>query len=191
MNFTVESRYPLSIFNDNNVAIDWDTIKVGWDLQRITPDEISKFAVDYLEQHPSLVNEYVSELIFGVKDYEIGTYLQNVFKSLGMGTPEKNSIRWNIQWRKWRYCIMSEMVKNISNSADLLQAIEGVYADFGYPEDMNGFIYYIPIDQRITENTIDTLDGHEKLMKVLNTFLVDEKRKIDQNDGVLPFRGID
>ena len=33
-----------------------------------------------------------------------------------------------------------------SSGQDLLDDIEGVYADFGYPSDMESFIYYMPND---------------------------------------------
>ena len=43
---------------------------------------------------------------------------------------------------------MSEMLKHIKNDEELLMKIEGVYADFGYPEDMKHLIYYMPLEDQ-------------------------------------------
>src|SRR3990167_763779 len=149
MNFEVESKYPINIFKDNDLEISWNTIKVGFDLNRLSPKEISKFAMQYLEMHSDLVNEYISELIFGIKKEDISTYIKKAFTSLGLKMPEKNTPEWNKEWYKWRYCIMSEMVKHIADDEELLECIEGVYADFGYPADMSSFIYYMPQEENI------------------------------------------
>jgi hypothetical protein len=40
MNFEVEEKYPISIFKNNNIPCSWNTVKVGWDLKRLTGREI-------------------------------------------------------------------------------------------------------------------------------------------------------
>ncbi|EAE7282716.1 DUF2247 family protein, partial [Listeria monocytogenes] len=48
---------------------------------------------------------------------------------------------------KWIYVILKEHHATKSDSDDFNSKIEEVYADFGYPEDMAGFIRYMPLTE--------------------------------------------
>lgn len=182
--YSIEAKYPITIFTDNNLICSWDTIKVGWDLGRLTTDEISKFALDYAEQNPGLINEYISELALGVQDNEIDNHLKGIFQSLSLQYPEEESSAWNIEWRKWRYCIMNEMYKHIKDDEKLLIAIEGVYADFDYPEDMRPMIYYLPTEDG--QESLEPDQARKILVHKIKKFLEKEKTKIDSRVDELP-----
>jgi hypothetical protein len=143
----VETKYSIQMFQNNGLNYSWATIQVGWDLKCLDPDEIGKFAINFLETHPNVINEWISEFIFGVKDYEVEDLLRKIFKSFKLNYPMKKSSLWNQEWRKWRYCIISEIIKHVSEAQELLIKIEGIYVDFGYPEDMRALIYYLPSDE--------------------------------------------
>lgn len=183
MDFSVEAKYPIRIFQNNDLDYPWATIQVGWDLKCLDPDEIGKFAIYFLETHPNVINEYISELIFGVKNYEIEGILENIFKSLKLDFPIIESYLWNQEWRKWRYCIISETIENVSDVQKLLIKIEGIYADFCYPENMRSIIYYIPSEE--TGN-----QGHEEscahLVRKINNFFKEERERIDKGCDILP-----
>lgn len=184
-NFNVESMYPMSIFKDSQINYSWSTIKVGWDLQRLTIDEIGKFALDYMEANLGLVNRYISELIFSeIDSYDMDECLNKVFTSLDLIWPEKESCLWNQEWRKWRFCILNAMVKHIENEEELLYKIEGLYADFGYPIDMKPFIYYMPIC-RCVDNE-ERFKGPSYFMKRINGFIAYERNLIDTCYEYLP-----
>ena len=78
---------------------------------------------------------------------------------------------------------MNEMVKHTSNVQDVLVKIEGVYADFGYPEDMKHFIYYMPADEEIGLNYEENCT---QLVKKLKKFLQEEKMRIENGCDFLP-----
>jgi len=186
MNFEVEEKYPISIFKNNNIPCSWNTVKVGWDLKRLTGKEIGIFALDYSELHPGLINEYISELVFGVKDYEISEYLKKVFDSLHLTLLEEATPIWNQEWRKWRFCIMSEMYKNINDHQELLVKIEGVYADFGYPIDMVPFIYYMSSEDPEIIKKLTPEQALARLVVKLSTFLIQERLIIENGCDILP-----
>lgn len=141
--------YPFGIFKDNGVEFSWNTIKTGWDLHRLTVNEISLFALDYMEANPGLVNMYISEVIFGVKYYEMNEYLEKIFTSLNLDLPEKDGCLWNKEWRKWRFCILSTIVKYIEDEEDLVCKVDEIFADFGYPLDMKPLIYHMPTSHKL------------------------------------------
>lgn len=188
MNFEVEAYYPLKIFKDNDIPISWATIKVGYDLNRLLPEEISLFAMDYAQQNPHFINKDLSDLALGVEGYEIAKHLNNIFQVLELEIPKKNSAIWNKEWRKWRYCIMREMLKYIQNDEELLEKIEGVYADFGYPEDMKHLIYYMPLEKSEQKEyaSLSPTEARKNLVKQINQFLEKEKIIIEANGKILP-----
>lgn len=57
-----------------------------------------------------------------------------------------------------------------SSGQDLLVEIEGVYADFGYPSDMESFIYYMPSDEGDS--------SQEVLIGRFRSFLVTERERL-------------
>ncbi len=183
MNFSIETKYPIQIFQENNLECSWNTIKVGWDLKRLEQNEVSNFAISFLESHPNLNNEYILELISEVKQNNVENILKKLFKSLKLDFPEHESPSWNKEWRKWRYCIMNEMVKHVPNTQDLLIKIEGLYADFGYPEDMKHLIYYMPTEEKIKLNYQDACIT---LVNKIKQFLQEEKVRILNNCNSLP-----
>jgi hypothetical protein len=183
MDFSVEAKYPIKIFQNNDLDCSWVTIQVGWDLKRLDLHEVSKFAIYFLEMHPNIINEWISEFIFEVKDYEVEELLRNIFKSLKLDFPIKQSSLWNQEWRKWRYCIMSEMVKQILDIQELLVRVEGVYADFGYPQDMEHLIYYMPSNEA---NNQGLEEACINLVKKINVFLQEERERIDKGCDTLP-----
>ena len=57
-----------------------------------------------------------------------------------------------------------------SSGQDLLDDIEGVYADFGYPSDMESFIYYMPNDGGES--------SPEALIRRFHAFVASEKERL-------------
>lgn len=189
MEFFVESKYPLSIFTDNNLEVSWDTIWMGVLLNRLSAYEVNKFAMDFLDATTN-TNGWISELVFKIEDEKLKNQLEKILKLLKLNPPHPNHPRWNKEWIKWRYCIMSNMVKKIKNNEKLLEAIEGIYADFGYPEDMTSFIYYMPQNESIPTSQDE---ARAKLVKNAKSFLQDQKKLIFSNPPIktLPDRTID
>jgi hypothetical protein len=182
-------KYPIKIFKDNNMACSWNTIKVGWDLHCLAIEEVKKFALEYLEQYPDVINEYISELVFDISESKVSIYLKKIFESLELKEPKKYTSEWNKEWLKWRYCIINEIIKSILDKEELLNSIEAVYADFGYPEDMTEFIYYMP--QKDLDHPVSSHEAHNRLVIKLKKFLEKEKVKIDKNSNILPPRVIE
>jgi hypothetical protein len=171
---------------DNHMTFTWATAKVGWDMHCIDKSDLQMFAVHYLEFNSNLVNRYISELIFGVPDYEIDPLFTKIFPSLNLELPQKNSPLWNIEWRKWRFYLLTELLKNVQDPEELLMKVEGVYADFGYPEDMVSFIYYMPPENGIVDNNPEKARLH--LIDKLKKFLNEEQKRIINGCDTLPHK---
>jgi hypothetical protein len=47
---------------------------------------------------------------------------------------------------KWLYVVLAWLYEQRGAVSDPLQSVEEVYADFGYPEEVAGFVRYMPMD---------------------------------------------
>ena len=185
MNVEEKLDKPRYRFQENDMVYSWNTIKVGWEIKALIFDDITEFAIHFLELHPNLVNQYISELMFKPREYEIDGLLKNIFDTLSLESPEQDSPAWNKEWRKWRYCLLMELIRVVENKDELLVRVEGLYADFGYPVDMVSFIYYMPSDDN-HEPDLSLEDAHIRIINKLKLFLREEKLRINQGCDTLP-----
>ncbi|MCX5925493.1 MAG: DUF2247 family protein [Candidatus Dependentiae bacterium] len=194
MNVIRERKRPRCIFQDKVMAYSWSTIKVGRDIQVVTQvcqdiqiitfDDIAEFAIHFLELHPHLVNQYISEFMFKQQRQDIDWLLKNIFVSLNLEFPEKGSPAWNKEWRKWRYYLLTELIRVTENKEKLLIKVASLFSDFGYPKDMISFIYYIFADDNVAGSSLERT--HAIFLNNLKLFLHEEKLRIDQGCDTLP-----
>jgi hypothetical protein len=172
------------LFKNNGFESSWYSVKVGWDLKYLNTDDIASFALHFLEQNQHLINAHISELILQEPNLNIDLILKKLFISLTLEFQEKNSPLWNKEWRKWRYCVLMDLVKHVQDKEELFMKIEGVYVEFGRPEDMTPFIYYMPADD--TTDKEDPDHARELLVEKLKSFLEEEKIRIKSGCDFLP-----
>lgn len=173
-NCYIEEKYPISIFKENEINFSWNTIKVGWDLKLLNVAEINIFAMDYIKNNQKLTeNKYITELIADIQKIDIDEVLYKIFESLNLVWPEKEKCLWNQEWRKWRFCILSTMIKNISDKNQLLCKIDHLYSILEYPIDMSPLL---------------SDEVYEFIIKRLAEFLLYEKILIDTDYEYLPER---
>lgn len=78
-----------------------------------------------------------------------------------------------------RYMILNDIKNRKAETSEILSDIEGVYADFGYPEDMNSFIGYMPVEDADYNPLKHTQkENEERLIDNFNIFLEKEKERV-------------
>jgi hypothetical protein len=171
-------QFSLDIFKKYNISYSWETILIGRALKLIEPLAIEQFAVEYLLKNPECKNLSIIELAFGASANEIDSLLEKVSKTLNIHITIQTDI-WNLERIKWRYCILKEFDAAIQNNEALLIEIEGVYAFFGYPDDMAELIYYMPPkDLNLYDPSKHTYEENcQRLINNFHAFL--EKEKIN------------
>ncbi len=75
-----------------------------------------------------------------------------------------------------RIIILSELQNESDN--ELLVKLENVYADFDYPSDMNGFIYYMPPEDGYDPSVHSDKENEYRLINKFNEFMSMWKEKI-------------
>lgn len=142
-------------------------------------DNVKSFALDYIEKNPSNINDTIAELIFPDNVFthdRVVELLKKILTELHYEVPQKNNKSWNLEWSKWRYSKLADIQKKYED-LPLVEAIQNVYEDFGYPVDMRNLIaWFSPKDP-------EYFLSPEKRVRVIKTrfdnFLDNEKSKIE------------
>lgn len=179
MESNVKNADSFDIFIKNGIPYGWETVYVGYLLKILSSKEISLYATEYLLQSPTCTNQYIVELAYNAQENKIEQYLKKILTGLYYSPIEKGSARWEIEKKKWRYFRLQSMLCVTKDIYQIIEAIESIYCEFDYPEDMNSFISYNPESgfRTISKNVIivnipsDYLDNLKK-------YLDDEKQKL-------------
>lgn len=121
--------------------INWSCVYWGIQKQLIEPENAIIYANKLIENNPDSDTPEIIQLLIidKVDKHSVLTLIEKMF-------PEKKDLvnKKTYALRTLRLILLLEIKENISNNDDLLDEIEKIYTDFGYPTDMEGFISYMP-----------------------------------------------
>lgn len=128
------------------------------------------FAIDHAMAELAILDDYPQDLVDLAslnKDDDVHPHIDNL---ADMGEPlEKNEFN-----LKWMYLVLAWVYKNKDSYPDPLAIVEQVYADFDYPDNISGFVRYMPSD----EPDLGSLEKNQaRLYEKWEKFL-DEQRAI-------------
>jgi hypothetical protein len=144
----------------------------------LNEQELEEYATHYLENNPQCTFTEIVELACGIglKNMDINGMLLKILRYVKVDPIEKDGSIWNIEKRKWRYCLLTKLEKYL-NSEHFFMKFGIINAHFGYPEDMESFLY----DEATFDIPLD-----QKFYKLLN----DEKEKINNEDSSWPISSL-
>jgi hypothetical protein len=164
----------LGILRQNNIPYSWNTLRVAKKYSLIETSQVSDYAVEYLFDHSQETNQYIAEFVCCDKTTSINDILDKVADAFDKKI-DCDSFEWELEKRKLRFCILIYLKQHVSDESELLDKIALVYDDFGFPKDMENFIYYMPSkDFNPLEHSKE--ECMERLVKLFDDFLSNEKR---------------
>lgn len=165
-------KITLNMMDLVGLGYSWNTIYTGLLYDFIGIDEVEKYAIKEMELQDYEDNEFVSELAWGEKEKtEIITIM------LEGGLVRDGEIYEKHELNKIKYTILFYLRKQ-HDEEDFLRKIEEVYADFGYPEDMSAFIYYMPVNDNLT---LTKKERELDLILKFDEYLIKLKNEIETN----------
>jgi hypothetical protein len=162
------------ILKQNNIPYSWNTLRVGKKYNLIDNAQIADYAVEYLSDHPQETNQFIAELACCDKTMSIDDVLDRVADIVDAKI-ERDSIKWELEKRKLRFCILTYLKQHLSDKRELLDKIAQVYDDFSFPEDMEDFIYYMPA-KKFNPLEHSEEECMERLVRLFEDFLINEKK---------------
>lgn len=149
-------------------GLTWQDALFGLENQLIDPRAIQELAVTDLDQPEppaSLIELATSETHDPVLDQ---------VRDLA----ERESIQADsLSSRRWLYLVLAWLFEHRDQLPDPLQAVETVYAEFDYPEDVAGFVRYMPSDD---PDLADRQLNEERLIGKWGRYLSEEQARLTQ-----------
>lgn len=160
----VRTSIPYS-FLKPRARLNWREVLFGLDQQLLDPGAPVDIGVDRVmeedEPSPELVDlasmnrgEEARPLVAALSDREADQTVETIRS-------------------KWLYLVLAWIFEQREQLRDALQTVEEVYADFGYPEEVAGFVRYMPsADQELGRQ-----QSEARLLQRWQTYLESESKK--------------
>jgi len=136
-------KYNLQLLKENELECNWKTIYVGRKLGLISHSLVTNFAIDIVKNDENTENELILELTWDLDEEDADKILEILINQLYNLPMNEGSFEWNMEMRKWRYCILMDIIKNMNSKEDVYESIEEIFSKFKYPKDMRHFFTQI------------------------------------------------
>ena len=155
---------------------DWSCIYWGIKEGLTDPRIAIEFADKTVEQNPdSDIPEIIELLIVDYPEKEvILSLIENMFS-------DKEELKTGkaIAMRRLRFILLREIQESMTDNQIQSDEIERIYADFGYPSDMEDFISYMPVcDDGYDTLAHSQMENEQRLINKFNIFMKDELSKL-------------
>lgn len=167
----------INMLDKSEIDYDWRTLYVGISVNLIECNELTIYALKVMENNEYKADEFINELAWGIEDNLKGELLTKMLLKFNFDTLIPQSTSWKLEIRKLRYAILNYLNSTIDDANELLKKVEEVYADFNYPQEMEGFIAYMPVKDNVATNSIE--DNIKSMINSLDNFLIEEKKELD------------
>ncbi len=83
--------------------------------------------------------------------------------------------------KKWLYLVLLWVFENRHELDDPLGVVETVYADFGYPRELDGFIRYMPVEGDYDPLQHSKDENERRLIENWNRYLTEARNAFSAN----------
>jgi hypothetical protein len=78
----------------------------------------------------------------------------------------------NLIRRKWLFLVLSSLFENRSQIGDPLGEVESVYADFEYPQEIAGFVRFMPTTDGYNPLQFSKAENEQRLFDLWRKYLI-------------------
>lgn len=145
------------------IEVSWGEIQAGWELGCLSAHDVVVYAAEYWDRHPEAESPSLvglaschadeTELIWG--------FLPHLKRD---GTQSPGQAK-----RKWRLVLLHRTLREKARVDTLYRAVEGIYADFGYPKEMWHLVHLAEEEQHLSEE-----QATERFLRNLKSFIASE-----------------
>ena len=128
-------------FVRSRVQIDWNLVLFGLEQELLDPRAASQFAKEVFDSSNRVIVSLTNLNPDADPTPDVRLLTQQSSKNDPSGIEQK-----------WLFIVLDWIFENKSDYTNPLEAVAEVYADFNYPEQMVGFIYYMPSDESLPKN---------------------------------------
>jgi hypothetical protein len=150
----------------------WSDLRFGLERGFIDEVDVVKAAVEQVKQVSDHSDAEVE--LAGLDQSNVNwNYVTNLLNDLAVRSDTTNPI----VERKWLYLVLAWIYSQKELLHDPLGMVEEVYADFGYPEEIAGFVRYMPPSDTYSPQDHSYEENISRLFQLWNEYLVTYSEK--------------
>lgn len=135
---TLKIKIPLK-FLLTSVNVTWDDIIFGVKNEYLVSLSVSEYAMYLLEKNDEDLQDEIINLAWGDKN-DIDDYIYNYLRKSNVNTETVKD--------KFLYVLLKLVWENKNDYTDPLEVIEDLYADLGYPSEIDHLVRYMPMKHK-------------------------------------------
>lgn len=159
--------YKVEIIKENAFDCNWTTLLVGRRLKLISSLEVTKYAVKYLENDPTVNDDLILELAWEQEKDQLNDLLKRVVSESSTEVMDK-------EYHKWLYSVIKEEYSNTLLNDDVedsvFREIENIFSMFNTPQHMHKFF------RKISDAFYYPDDSEQTIHQVVEEFLSIERQ---------------
>lgn len=159
--------YKTAIFYENNIHLDWFILYFCIENDLLNPNTVDEYLTQKINSG-YILSENESNILL-LDDLSKEKVLNAIKKIPDLSKNFDENIL--IAKEKTKFAIISYLRKYENNLSILFEKIDNLYADLDYPEDMENFVSYMPINENISKNFQTHKDFELNILKNIDTFL--------------------
>lgn len=164
--------YAISIFDEINMTIDWAMIYYGISKNILSSNIVQEFIHRKLDNDEPLSDEEIELSWSSDSSLEVLELIEKILDN--QGNVEENIDKGKA---KIRIAIIIYLRKTERDIICLLEQIDMIYENFDYPEDMEGFISYMPVSDGFDSCSHTIEENRNHLVTKLDSFIEEQKEK--------------
>ena len=165
--------YSLALFDNIQMPLDWYLLYFGIENNFLNPKVASEYLFRKINNNENL-SDSENDILF-LEQFDKNEILDLIRNNLNILPNFDNKI--DIAKDKTKFAIIAYLRLTENNISHLLEKIEYLYANLNYPQDMESFIYYMPIDENIAKNFKNPEDYQNNILRNIDIFLKEKAKK--------------
>lgn len=164
--------YGINIFGNIKMPLDWYIVYYGIKNNILSIDTAQEYACRKMEKNEQMSEE---EVELSWKTDNLLDVIDLIERIPGIQDDLEKNIQ--IAKDKIRIAIILYLRKSEMDTAKLFEQIDMIYADFDYPEDMEKFISYMPINDEYVPTEHSLEENRNYLLCKLDSFINEQVKK--------------
>lgn len=157
-------------FCKTGLLASWGDVAFGATHGLLSVEEVARYALSCIDESAS------DDVLPALLDLAYGglPISDAVHVCESLASPEELSAAKD----RWEYAAVRDVLARDVPAEQKLKDLDDVYALFGYPEEMEDFVYYMPAREGLAESEVGALSPRERLLAKAEGYLRDKGTEI-------------
>ena len=157
-------------FGEIELVASWGDVAFGATHGLLSVEEVARYALSCIDESTS------DDMLPALLDLAYGglPISDAVHVCESLASPEELSAAKD----RWQYAAVRDVLARNTPIEQKLTDLADVYALFGYPKEMEGFVYYMPAREDLAESEMGVLSPQERLLAKAEGYLRDKGAEI-------------